>query len=143
MKALVVPILRIADRWASQRIVRVATFGQGLSLVEWESLSTTAYRAAGLRVELVTDPAEAQVLAIHGPLTELSWPLLVDWLGRARPGARFLAVGADVSLSADGHLLTGAGAPSSVRMHASVQGHPPTPQELLEAVQRVMEVARV
>lgn len=143
MKPLVVPILRIADRWANRRIVRVATFGQGLSLAEWESLMTSAHQGATMRVELVSDPAEAQILAVHGPLTPLSWPLFLDWCQRARSGAQFLAVGAEVRLSADGHLLSASGEHSPVRMSASVAGHPPTPEELAFAVRQLVEAPHV
>lgn len=143
MKALVVPILRIADRWANQRIVRVATFGQGLSLLEWESLMTSSHQGTSMRVELVSDPAQAQILAVHGPLTPLSWPLFLDWCQRAPAGAHFLAVGAEIRLAPEGYLLSIAGELSPVRMSASVAGHPPTPEELFFAVRQLVGASHV
>lgn len=143
MKALVVPILRIADRWANRRIVRVATFGQGLSLLEWESLLTSSYQGSSMQVELVSDPAEARILAVHGPLTPLSWPLFLDWCQRASVGAQFIAVGAELRLTAEGYLLSSSGELSPVRMSARVAGHPPTPEELIFAVRQLVESSHV
>lgn len=143
MKALIVPFLRILDNWATQRIVRVAVFGQGLGLTEWESLSTSSYAKAFPHIKCVADPSEAHVMAIHGPITLLSWPMLESWVKKARFDARFIAVGAEIEINSDGQLVGPRGELSSFKVQGILPGHPPTPQDLIAAVKTVMEMPRV
>lgn len=143
MKALVVPFLRILDNWATQRIVRVAVFGQGLGLAEWDSLSTSAYSKTIPQIKCVLDPSEAHVMAIHGPITLLSWPMLEAWVRKARFDARFIAIGAEIEINREGHIIGPRGEISSFKVQGILPGHPPAPQDLIAAVKTVMELPRV
>jgi len=143
MKALLVPILRVLDAWATQRFVRVAVFGQGIGLAEWESLSTATYVKSNPCLKMVSDPSEANVLAIHGPITTLSWPMLQAFLLKARFDVRFLAVGSEIEINSEGFIVSPDGELSSIKVQAILPGHPPTPLELIAAIKTVMELPRV
>lgn len=143
MKALIVPFLRILDNWATQRIVRVAVFGQGIGLAEWESLSTSIYAKSTPHIKCVADPSEAHVVAIHGPITLLSWPMLDLWVQKVRFDARFIAIGSEIEINNEGHIVGPRGELSSFKVQGILPGHPPAPQALIAAVKTVMEMPRV
>ena len=136
------PLIRMLDRWASRRVVRVALFGQGLAIAEWESLTTTPYLKARPRIQLVEQPAEAEVLAIHGPLTDLNWPLLIDWVSKARPDTLLLGIGAELVINSEGALL-GPQQYSEFKVQRVLPGQPPTPEEILLTVREMMEIPHV
>ena len=134
MKNPLRPLINRIDRWASQRIVRVALFGQGLAASEWESLTTTPYLRARPRIQLVAHPSEAEVLAVHGPLSSTNWSALTAWVESARPGAILLAVGAEINVTPEGHVCGPQQLVSSFRIAAHLTGHPPTPSEIQHAI---------
>jgi Ni,Fe-hydrogenase III small subunit len=127
-------IIKLVDRWAAQKVVRVALFGHGLAASEWESLMTTPYLRAQPRIQLVDHPSEADVLAIHGPLNSMNWTSLVEWVESARPSASLLAVGLEIELTDGGHVVGPQGCVSTFRVHSHLPGHPPTPNDLQQAV---------
>ena len=127
-------LIQLVDRWAAQKVVRVALFGHGLAASEWESLMTTPYLRAQPRIQLVGQPSEAEVLAIHGPLDSMNWSALEAWVESARPGTRLVTVGHEIELTDAGHVVGPQGRVSTFRAHSHLPGHPPTPTELQQAI---------
>ena len=127
-------VIKLVDRWAAQKVVRVALFGHGLAASEWESLMTTPYLRAQPRIQLVSHPSEAEVLAIHGPLNSMNWSALVAWVESARLGALLLAVGHEIELTSEGYVVGPQGRVSTFRVHSHLPGHPPTPSDLQQAI---------
>jgi Ni,Fe-hydrogenase III small subunit len=127
-------LTRLIDRWAAQRVVRVALFGQGLAASEWESLTTTPYQRLRPRIQLVAHPSQAEVLAIHGPLSTMNWAALLAWVANGRADADLIAVGPELELTAEGHLRGPQQLVTPFRVRAHVPGHPPTPHELRQAI---------
>lgn len=129
--------------WAMKRLVRVAFFGPTLSSAEWISLTTTPYARYRPRVQLTSHTAEAELLALHGPITALNWPFVQKWLSEKNPRAKLLVVGPDVPLSPQGFIQSPTGEASSFRADFLLPGCPPAPQELMAAVQTIFEVKHV
>lgn len=137
------PLIKLIDRWAAQRVVRVALFGHGLALAEWESLMTTPYLRATPRVQLVAHPSEAEVLAIHGPFNSLNWKALEAWVASGKESARVIAVGKELQLSDEGYVVGPENELSSFRISSHLTGHPPTPQDIQQALECLMQVTHV
>jgi Ni,Fe-hydrogenase III small subunit len=129
--------------WAMKRLVRVAVFGPTLASVEWISLGTTPYARYRPRVQLTSFTPEAELLALHGPVTALNWPLVQKWLSDRNPRAKILVVGPDVFLDSKGFILNPEGVASHFRADFLLPGCPPAPQELMAAVQSIFEVKHV
>lgn len=137
------PLIKLVDRWAAQRVVRVALFGHGLALAEWESLMTTPYLRSKPRVQLVAHPSEAEVLAIHGPFNGLNWAALEAWVASGRDDASVIAVGQELQLSPEARVLGPENKLSSFRVTSHITGHPPTPQEIQQALVCLLKVQHV
>lgn len=136
------PLPKVLLDWAARRMVNVAIFGNGLSLTEWEALRTSYWRHhRGFIVNIVNDPAQADLLAVHGPLTPSSWPFLERWLAQKRSDALVLAVGAEVRVS-EGHLVTPSGGLSAHRVNAVLPGHPPTPESLKASLSHLLQAGQ-
>jgi Ni,Fe-hydrogenase III small subunit len=125
---------RKLDRWAIQHVVRVALFGQGLVVSEWYGLTTSIYSQISPQVNIVDDPFEADVLAIHGPITDLSWIKLKDWLASSRSGTLKIAIGHEVSVNESGYLLSPNGDESDILIDIHVPGFISHPQILHQAL---------
>lgn len=133
------PLPAILERFARRRIVNVALFGNGLGMVEWPHLSATFWHHyIGFTVNIVDDPAEADVLAVHGPLTTGSWPFLQRWIESRAPHAKIMTVGSEV-LTLGGRILEPNGRASAYAVDAILPGQPPTPGMLKNALQLLMQ----
>ena len=123
------------DAWATSKVVRVALFGHGLAQEEWDGLLTSAYADLRPRVMRVSLVREADLLAIHGPLTPLSWQALLAWVAKRRDETvPVLAVGAELRLDEEGRLLGPGGEKSDFVVTSWLPSHPPAPRELWAAV---------
>lgn len=129
--------------WAQKRLVRVSVFGPTLASAEWVSLTTTPYARYRPRVQLTSYTAEAELLALHGPITPLNWPLIQKWLSEKNPRAKVLVVGPDVALAPQGFIVSPTGETSQYRADFLLPGCPPVPQELMAAIQSIFEVKHV
>ncbi|MBY0515734.1 MAG: hypothetical protein K2P81_02420 [Bacteriovoracaceae bacterium] len=143
MKNIFSPFIRFLDSWAAQKIVRVALFGQGIALEEWASLNTSPYRKRKPNIKLVTQPDEAEVLALHGPITDLSFQALESWVSGSQKYAKLLAVGAEIEINKEGRIVSPNGEASTFKVDRILPGHPPTPEDLILAIQQLMEPPHV
>lgn len=124
------PLPLFLASFARQRLVNVAVFGSGLSTVEWPQVCASFWHNHdNFVVNLVSESSEADVLAIHGPLTESSWPFFERWMQSRLSSAKVLVVGMEVATS-EGHILTPEGVRSEFAVDAILPGHPPTPGAL-------------
>ena len=124
------PLPSVLLKWAARRVVNVAVFGNGLSLMEWEALQASYWRHhKGFMVNVVSDPAQADLLAVHGPLTNANWSFFERWLEQGSGLALVMAVGAEVRVLGE-HLVDPAGQVSAHKVNAILPGHPPSPEAL-------------
>ncbi len=108
-------------------------FGEGLSVLEWESLTASPWRRrGGVWVRTMPGPAGADLLALHGPFTTANWPFFLRWYSARAPHAKVVVVGPEAPVR-DGFLLGPEGL-SRVKVDLVVPGEPPTPRALKEAV---------
>lgn len=133
------PLPSFLERFARRRIVNVALFGNGISLAEWSQLGATYWHHhLGFAVQLVESPAEADVLAVHGPMTQASWSFFERWMSARVDQTVVIAVGAEVH-TLDGHIISPLGEKSSYTVDAILPGHPPTPAALKSALAQLLQ----
>ncbi len=137
------PIITLIDNWAAQRVVRVALFGHGLAVAEWESLMTTPYLLTQPLVQLVAHPSEAEVLAVHGPFNALNWSALEAWVASGKTSASVIAVGNELKLATTGELLGPEKKLSGFKVSSHITGHPPTPTEIHQALICLLQARHV
>lgn len=131
-------IKKTFDHWARTKIVRVALFGQGLSLCEWESLSTSIHSGISPRVRLVKDPSQADVLAIHGPITSMNINYLNDWINKSKTSTHIIAIGPEVDVNSEGMIYTSELELTNIKISRSVFGYPPKPEVLQGIVKELV-----
>lgn len=128
------PLPPFLERFARRRIVNVAIFGNGISTMEWAQLNSTHWHHhAGFSVHMVDSPAEADILAVHGPLTAASWPYFERWMSEKAPHAKVIVIGAEMQTRA-GFILGPTGVASAYNIDAILPGHPPGPNELKASI---------
>ncbi len=104
-------------------VIRVAVFGNGLGLTEWEQLATSPWRRdGGFTVVVVDHPSRADVLAIHGPIAPAARVFKTRWQSEAPSHAKVLWVGER---------------PAEEAADLVVVGHPPAPEVLKLALARL------
>ena len=144
MKSLTASLQKVIDRWASHHVARVAVFGSGVYGQEWDALLTSAYSELKPRIQLVPLVREADLLAIHGPVTSLNWPLLQQWVARRRSSAvPVIAVGSQLTLDEKGYLISPAGDLSHFQVSLCLPCDPPLPRELWQGVCCALELPHV
>jgi len=133
------PLPAFIERFARRRIVNVALFGNGLSMMEWPHLCATFWHHhVGFTINIVDDPAEADILAVHGPLTSGSWPFFQRWIDARAPHAKVIVVGSEIA-TLGGRILEPTGRASAYPADAILPGHPPTPDVLKTSLQALMQ----
>lgn len=136
------PLPSFLEKFSQQRVVNVAIFGNGLSMSEWSHLNASFWhRYNGFAVNIVDESSEADILAVHGPITNSSWPFFENWIKARSLKSKVLVVGAEVH-TRDGYILDQHNSVSSFKVDAILPGHPPTPIALKESLLKLMSQAK-
>lgn len=132
-------ISRTLNRWAYRSKMRVFVCGTGGTTCEWDSLRSSFYADLKPSIYRVYDPNEADLVVLHGPLSDATVERLEELLAvHPLPVA---GVGSELMVNDQGQLLKSSGDPAQIKLSAVLLGHMPEPQELqalaVEAVANV------
>jgi hypothetical protein len=132
-------ISRTLNNWAYRSKLRIFVCGTGGTTCEWDSLRSSFYADLKPSIYRVYDANEADLIVLHGPLSDATVERLEEMLEvHSLPVA---GVGSQLRLDEQGHILKSTGEHSRVKLSAVLLGHSPEPQELqalaVEAVANV------
>ncbi len=132
-------ISRALNRWAFRSKMRVFVCGTGGSTCEWDSLRSSFYANLRPSIYRVFDPNEADVIALHGPLSDCTLERLEELL-EVHP-LPILGVGSELKVNDLGFVLKINGEMTKVKLTTHLVGHNPEPQDLqAQAVEAVAHV---
>ena len=129
-------ISRFFDRWAHRSKIRIYVAGVGGTTCEWDSLRSSFYKHLRPTVQRVYEASEADLIALHGPLSDIALERMSELSERVQ--LPIVAVGGDLSVSPEGFLRDRQGAQTQIRLAASLVQNFPTPEDLHRLASKVV-----
>ena len=116
------------DRWAYKSKIRVYVSGVGGTTCEWDSLRSSFYEHLKPTIQRVYDPSEADLIALHGPLSDLALIRLNELVRSS--GLPIIGVGSDLKMNEEGYLLNDAGTRVEIKLSSLLAMNYPMPENL-------------
>lgn len=116
------------DRWAYKSKVRVYVSGVGGTTCEWDSLGSSFYEHLKPTVHRVYDVSEADLIALHGPFSNLALDRLNEMV--VSSGLPLIGVGSELRVDTEGFLLNEADEKVGIKLSSLLTMNYPTPENL-------------
>ena len=114
------------DRWAYRSKIRVYVAGVGGTTCEWDSLGSSFYEHLKPTIQRVHDVSEADLIALHGPVSDIGLQRLVELVNAT--GLPLVGVGSELKMSEEGYLLNQTGENIGLKLNSLLAMNYPSPE---------------